>query len=145
MIVLKDVSKSYSTGSPAIKQANIEIEDGEFVFIVGNSGSGKSTLIKLLKSNQLENLTIMLNTKILQMIKRSRYLKKSLLEDERVSIIEISDEPKLFLTFSKDFMTLTLFFKDAHYDDSQIIVDKHKSAIKWSENLFKNICEENYE
>lgn len=101
--------------------------------------------IKLLKSNQLENLTIMLNTKILQMIKRSRYLKKSLLEDERVSIIEISDEPKLFLTFSKDFMTLTLFFKDAHYDDSQIIVDKHKSAIKWSENLFKNICEENYE
>ena len=31
-----------------MKDINIEIEDGEFVFIVGNSGSGKSTLIKLL-------------------------------------------------------------------------------------------------
>ena len=101
--------------------------------------------IKLLKNDQLESLTIMLNTNILQMIKRSRYLKKSLLEDERVSIIEISDEPKLFLTFSKDFMTLTLFFKDAHYDDSQIIVDKHKSAIKWSDNLFKEYLGGYYE
>ena len=33
-------------------------------------------------------------------------------------------------------MTLTLFFKDNHYDDSQMIIDKHKSGIKWSEELF---------
>ena len=92
--------------------------------------------IKLLKNNQLEKLTIILNTKILKMMKRSRYLKKSLLEDKRVDIIEIYDDPKLFLTFSKDFMTLTLFFKDEHYDDSQIIVDKHKSAIRWGQDLF---------
>ena len=71
------------------------------------------------------------------MMKRSRYLKKSLLEDKRVEIIEIYDDPKIFLTFSKDFMTLTLFFKDEHYDDSQIIVDKHKSAIRWGKELFK--------
>ena len=71
------------------------------------------------------------------MLKRSRYLKKSLLEDKRVEMIEIYEDPKLFLTFSKDFMTLTLFFKDEHYDDSQIIVDKHKGAIRWGEELFK--------
>lgn len=48
MIRLKDVSKNYANGVEALKNINIEIEDGEFVFIVGDSGSGKSTLIKLL-------------------------------------------------------------------------------------------------
>lgn len=48
MIVLENVSKEYSNGVAAIKGISLQIERGEFVFIVGNSGSGKSTLIKLL-------------------------------------------------------------------------------------------------
>lgn len=48
MIDLENVSKSYSTGQPALNGINLHIEPGEFVFVVGNSGSGKSTLIKLL-------------------------------------------------------------------------------------------------
>lgn len=48
MIRLENVSKNYSNGVEALKNINIEIEEGEFVFIVGDSGSGKSTLIKLL-------------------------------------------------------------------------------------------------
>ena len=48
LIYLEDVSKSYSTGSPAVNGMNLKIHRGEFVFIVGDSGSGKSTLIKLL-------------------------------------------------------------------------------------------------
>lgn len=48
MIILENVSKTYSTGVPALEDINLRIEKGEFVFIVGNSGSGKSTLIKLL-------------------------------------------------------------------------------------------------
>lgn len=48
MIELIDVKKEYSKGVPALNGINLKIEQGEFVFIVGDSGSGKSTLIKLL-------------------------------------------------------------------------------------------------
>lgn len=48
LIYLDNVSKSYSTGVPAVKNMNLSIKRGEFVFIVGDSGSGKSTLIKML-------------------------------------------------------------------------------------------------
>lgn len=48
MIRLEHVSKTYQQGVPALNDVNIDIEQGEFVFIMGKSGSGKSTLIKLL-------------------------------------------------------------------------------------------------
>ncbi len=48
VILFENVSKEYQKGVPAVKNINIEIRKGEFVFIVGSSGSGKSTLIKLM-------------------------------------------------------------------------------------------------
>ena len=48
IIFLHNVSKTYSTGAPALNGVTLSIDSGEFVFIVGDSGSGKSTLIKLL-------------------------------------------------------------------------------------------------
>ena len=48
MIDVIDVTKSYGKGLPALNHANIHVDQGEFVFVVGPSGSGKSTLIRLL-------------------------------------------------------------------------------------------------
>ena len=48
MIEIKDVTKVYETGNTAVRNLNLSIRDGEFIFIVGKSGSGKSTLQKLL-------------------------------------------------------------------------------------------------
>lgn len=73
MIVLDKVSKSYSTGSPAIKNISLQIDDGEFVFVVGNSGSGKSTLIKLLlKELEPTSGKILVNNKELGTIKHRK-------------------------------------------------------------------------
>ena len=48
MIEFVNVKKSYSVGTKALRGVSMQIEDGEFAFLVGPSGSGKSTIIKLI-------------------------------------------------------------------------------------------------
>lgn len=48
MIIMKDIHKRYSNGVTALSGISINIEKGEFVYIVGPSGAGKSTFIRLM-------------------------------------------------------------------------------------------------
>ncbi|MBR2311199.1 MAG: cell division ATP-binding protein FtsE [Oscillospiraceae bacterium] len=48
MIEFTDVTKSYTVGTHALRGISLQIEDGEFAFLIGPSGSGKSTIIKLI-------------------------------------------------------------------------------------------------
>ncbi|MGH2701433.1 MAG: cell division ATP-binding protein FtsE [Actinomycetota bacterium] len=52
MIKTVDVKKTYKGGTIAVAGVSMEIEKGEFVFVVGPSGSGKSTMIKMLNKEE---------------------------------------------------------------------------------------------
>lgn len=56
MIEINNVSKIYETGTKALKDININIDSGEFVFIKGRSGSGKTTLLRLLLKEMEPNI-----------------------------------------------------------------------------------------
>ncbi len=52
MVEFRGVGKFYDNNSVALKNIDLNVRDGEFVFIVGPSGSGKSTLLKLISKEQ---------------------------------------------------------------------------------------------
>jgi cell division transport system ATP-binding protein len=53
MVLLRSVTKTYSNGVSVLSGVNLEIKQGQFLFITGPSGSGKSTLLKLLYGDEL--------------------------------------------------------------------------------------------
>ncbi|MGI6118848.1 MAG: cell division ATP-binding protein FtsE [Bilifractor sp.] len=74
MITLTNVSKYYDKSQkPAIDNISLNIDQGEFVFVVGNSGSGKTTLVRLLlKEIDATSGQIIVNGKNLTKMRRSR-------------------------------------------------------------------------
>jgi cell division transport system ATP-binding protein len=53
VVVLHDVTKKYPNGKLALRDVNLVVPEGDFVFLVGPSGAGKSTLMKLLIRDEL--------------------------------------------------------------------------------------------
>jgi cell division transport system ATP-binding protein len=53
MIRFENVTKTYKNGTLALKNISLDVEKGEFIFLVGSSGSGKTTFLRLLLREEL--------------------------------------------------------------------------------------------
>lgn len=81
MISMQNVTKIYENGALGLKDFSIEIEKGEFVFVVGSSGSGKSTFIRtLLKEIEPTTGEVYIDSTQLSVLKRKKvpYLRRKI-------------------------------------------------------------------
>ena len=81
MIEFRGVHKTYDSGIKALKDVNIHIDKGEFVFIVGASGAGKSTFLKLMMREEIPTAgEVVINDYKLSKLKRREipYLRRTM-------------------------------------------------------------------
>lgn len=81
MILMKDVHKKYANGVTALSGINVDIQAGEFVYIVGPSGAGKSTFIKLIyREEKASSGTVIINDQNLSELKERKvpYLRREI-------------------------------------------------------------------
>lgn len=98
-------------------------------------------IVQLIQEKTLHKLELITHQDLLPLIHRNPLFKKWLINNENVKIICIKNPLKTFLTLGDEFMSLTLFFKDGHYDDSQILIDKTHEGLKWGALLYNQTKE----
>lgn len=95
-------------------------------------------LIEMLEKDKLESLDLVINKKILNSLREHDLFNQKILNNKKINVKCLDKELKLFLTYSEKFMSLSLFFHDGHFDDSQILIAKDDNALKWAETLINH-------
>ena len=91
--------------------------------------------IRLLNGNKLKKIEMIVTKEVYESMNNNTLIKTKLINNKKVKIHTSENALNLFLTYSDEFIALTLFFKDGHYDDSQILIATDETALKWGRNL----------
>lgn len=126
-----NLSKAYNSYTELIANSN-ELK----IILPIFSENHLMQIVQLIEKQTLHKLELIINQDILPLIHRNPLFKKWLINNENVEIICLKNPLKTFLTMNDNFMSLTLFFKDGHYDDSQILIDKTQDGLKWGNLLY---------
>lgn len=95
-------------------------------------------IIELLQKEKIKNLELITLPEIVDSIKLNPIYYNTLKNNENIKIHILKEPANVYLTICEKFMTMNLFFKDGHFDDSQLLIDKSENGIKWGEHLFKH-------
>ena len=91
MIVFKNVDKVYPNGFKALTDINLQINDGDFVSIIGLSGAGKSTLLRTInKMHDIQNGELYVD--VFKTIKSSEKCIKKEIERKKKAISKLNPE-----------------------------------------------------
>ena len=127
----KDLSKAYTTYMDLISNCkNLKI------ILPIYSENHMNKLIDLIKKGKTKSLEILTTEKVINSIKQGKKYKKALEEYKNIKLSVLDENIKIYLTVSEKFVSLNLFFKDGHYDDSQLLLDKTEEGIIWGNDLF---------
>lgn len=73
MIEIQNLTKTFPNGVHALQNLSLNIEDGEFLYVIGATGSGKSTLVKVLNAEEVpESGTVLVNGTDVGTLKKRR-------------------------------------------------------------------------
>lgn len=140
--LLKDAEYVHSTTSDLANSFNKYVElisESKYlhIYLPIYSENHFKHIIELLEGDKLEYLELSVNKDILNSIEKNEEIKSVLMKNEKIDVKCVGRPLKLFLTYSENFMSLSLFFKDGHYDDSQILISKNDEGIQWAKEIFK--------
>ena len=131
VIELKNVTFSYSQGSPIINGINLSIEKGKFVSIVGHNGCGKSTLAKLLIGLLMPDSGEILINGVVLTRKNVSQLRHSM-----ALVFQNPDNQFIGVTVEDD-IAFGLENRCVKHDDMQAIIEEYASEVGMKDFLKK--------
>lgn len=95
-------------------------------------------IIELSNQGKLTSLELITTPEIADSIESKPLYSNALKDNENVKISILNQNTNIYLTVCEKFMSMNLFFKDGHFDDSQLLLDESEEGIEWGNNLFEH-------